>query len=281
MDKNLRGYVIELVGTFALVYLSAAVICSDWIAQLYGRELLRPGLIGIALVAGLTYAAALAMTLPYSQGCLNPAITLMLWVYKKLDGPKTAALIFAQLLGAVLAGGLLRLAFTPFVLGQAHFGTPHLNLQMFGGRPPDSLILLKGVAAELAMTFILTFILYATVIDPRVPRFLGHWGRRLIGLWVGLVLFAITLAGFQFTGAAVNPARWFGTVIWEKTIAELQNTGPLNDHMVFWFGPIAGALLAGFVYNVFILPAEEEEPAVPAAGRKVSSASATLFKSKK
>jgi aquaporin TIP len=280
MDKNLRGYVVELIGTFAVVYLSAAAVCSGQIASLYGYEHMSPGLVGMALAYGLAYAVALAATLPYSQGYLNPAITLMLWVFKKLDGPKTTALIFVQLLGAAVAGGLIRLAFTPFVLGQARFGTPHLNLKMFEGKL-DAMVLLKGVALELGMTFVLTFIIYATIMDPRVPKFLGDWGRKLIGFWVGLALVAITIAGFPFTGAAVNPARWFGTVIWERTISELGNIGPFSDHMVFWFGPIAGALLAGFVYNVLILPADEEQTVAESAGRKMASPAATLFKAKK
>ena len=285
MDKNLRGYLAELVGTFAVVLLAAGAVCTDQTALLTGGGSPRPGLVGIALAYGLAYGVALAAVLPLSGGYLNPAITLMLWVFKRLDGVKTMALVFVQLLGAALAGGLIRLVYTPLVLTDARMGTPHLNLQGFGLYPdlrglpsPTAGTLLKGVALETGFTFILGFVLFATIVDPRVPRMLGAWGRRLTGLWMGLLVVAITLVGFGMTGAAVNPARWFGTVIWEPTVPLV---APYADHMVYWFGPVAGALLAGVFYTTLILPAEAEHVAAPVAAPGTKAAAATLFRSKK
>ena len=40
----------------------------------------------LALAAGLIYAGALAVVLPVSKGYLNPALTIMLWVFKKMAG---------------------------------------------------------------------------------------------------------------------------------------------------------------------------------------------------
>ncbi len=130
MDKNLRPYLVELLGSFSFVFLSTAAVCGDWAARMSGQP--GPGLIGIALVNGLAYAVALAITLPISGGYLNPAITLMLWVLKRLDGVQTTGLIFVQLLGASVAGGLIRLIFSEEVLTGARLGAPHLNLEAFG-----------------------------------------------------------------------------------------------------------------------------------------------------
>jgi glycerol uptake facilitator-like aquaporin len=285
MNKNLRAYLAELIGTFAVVFLAAGTVCVNQVAILTGNDAVRPGLVGIALAYGLAYAAALAAVLPHSTGYLNPAVTLMFWVFKRLDGFKTAALIFVQVLGAAIAGGLLRLVFTTEVLTAASLGTPHVNLQMFDAAGPTPAVLLKGAVVECALTFILTFIIFATVIDPRAPRFLGGWGKRLIALWVGVVVVAITLAAFSYTGAAANPARWFGPVVWEFTVDSLSSgqIKPFRDHLVYWFGPIAGALLAGTVYNALILPADAEHAAAPAAagGKVTAGAGATLFRSKK
>ena len=41
-----------------------------------------------------------------------------------------------------------------------------------------------------------------------------------------LAMVALVLAGFNLTGAAVNPARWFGTVVWEKTVPSLMRSRP-------------------------------------------------------
>jgi glycerol uptake facilitator-like aquaporin len=295
MDKDFRGYFAELLGTFALVFISAGTVCATQVAV--GSNVVTPVdpvvLLMIALAAGFVYAAALAFTLPFSTGYLNPAITLMLWVFKRLDGAKTLGLIFCQFLGAVAAGGILRFVLPDEYLARARLGTPHLNLQGFGvypnlqgvfdGGEPSRGILIRGVAIELVLTFILTLVVFGTIMDPRVHRLLGLTGRRLIGLWVGLVLVAITLMAFPLTGAAVNPARWFGTVIWEQWVPALQAQRPFADHVVYWFGPIAGALLAGVAYSAVILPADVEHVAsTPATTTKATTgAGATLFRSKK
>src|SRR5262249_12907558 len=132
MEKNLRGYLVELIGTFAVVFLAAGAVCVNQAAILTGNDGIKPGLVGIALAYGLADAVSLAVVLPYSSGYLNPAITLMLWVFKRLDGGKAAALIFVQLLGAAIAGGVLRFVGTQAILTAAHLGTPHLNVQAFG-----------------------------------------------------------------------------------------------------------------------------------------------------
>ena len=59
----------------------------------------------IALASGLAYAVGLVLTIPYEGGYMNPAITLALWVYKRLDGMKTTMLIAVQFLGGWLQAG--------------------------------------------------------------------------------------------------------------------------------------------------------------------------------
>jgi glycerol uptake facilitator-like aquaporin len=286
MEKELRGYLAELIGTFAVVFLGAGAVCVNQAAIQTDKAQLAPGLIGIALAYGLAYAVALAVTLPHSSyGYLNPAVPLMFWVFKRLDGVKTTGLIFVQLLGAAIAGGMLQLIYTPEVLANARMGSPHLNVAAFGAAGLPMSVLLKGVALELGLTFILGMVIFGTSADPRVTRILGAWGKRLIGLWVGLILVVITLAAFPMTGAAVNPARWFGTVIWEMALDSLRARKPFGDHMVYWFGPIAGSLVAGVVYTMLIMPQESESTTSsgsPVGGSKVAAgAGAALFRSKK
>jgi MIP family channel proteins len=278
MDKNLRPYLAELIGTFALVFLGAGTVLVSRMAVLPGQP--QPYVVGIALAEGFILAVMLSATVNISGGYLNPAITLMLWVYKRMDGVKASWLIGAQLLGAVLAGMCLRPLFSDNVMMDARLGTPHLNLEAFGlatGSNPGFPVLLTGIGIETALTFVLTFAIFGTMIDPRGPR--------LAGLGVGLALSADILMGYALTGAAANPARWFGTVIWEQTVPVLTAPSPFKtgEHTVYWIGPIVGALLAGGIYTMLIMPPEEEEKSTaPSASVGVpAGAGSTLFRAKK
>jgi MIP family channel proteins len=275
-DKNLRAYLAELFGTFALVFISAGAVWANFLNPN------RIGVVGVALAAGLVYAAALAVTLPISGGFLNPAVTIMLWVFRRFDGQKTALLLFVQVLGAALAGLVLRALFgSPEDVARAsHLGAPHLIPDVVGTTPIGSR--LKGIGVELVLTFVLTFAIFGTFLDPRGSRIFSNWAGRLAPLWIGLVLLAGTLVGYGVTGAAMNPARWFGPAVFFLTL----DSNALSDHVVYWVGPIAGALLAGWAYTALILPEEEEtRPAAQATTAKVGAApaavSSTLFRARK
>ncbi|MBI1914959.1 MAG: aquaporin [Planctomycetes bacterium] len=245
MDKVLRAYLAELVGTFLLVFLCAATAC---VAQMgVGPPL---GLVGIALAQGCVLAALLSATTLVSEGCLNPAVTLTLWVTKRFDGWRTLAMLAVQLIGAVAAGGAVCAVFTQQVLSEAYAGTPHLRAlrDAIGdqGRGMSVGDLLAGVGLESAFTFLLTLAIFATIFDPRRPR--------LGGTVAGLALTAGVLIGWNLTGAALNPARWLGPALWQRTVPTLQAQPVFADHPVYWMGPIVGALLAGIVYAGVIHP---------------------------
>jgi aquaporin Z len=284
-EKNLRAYFVEMVGTFALVFVSAGAV----MVNLMGG--LQPASVSIALAAGLVYATALAFTVPISGGYLNPAVVVTLWVFKRMDGFRATGLVFGQVLGAFLAGLLLRVVF-PYredVFTATHLGTPHLNLEAFDpmhiGTSVNLITIVKGIGIEMALTFILVMVLYATALDPRGPRRLGAWAGKLPALWLGLALAAVTIVGYPLTGAAVNPARWVGTALAELTVESLR-TQAFVDHAVYWIGPIAGALLAGWIYTAFVLE-EQESPSVahtkPGAGSAAAAAAvgSTLYRAKK
>jgi len=280
MNRSLaRAYLLELLGTFGLVYFAAGAVCVSHLtagAQ-PGQQL---GLVGIALAQGLLYGVALAATFHVSGGGLNPAITVMLWVFNRLDSARASWLIGAQLVGAVLAGLCLRYTFDEALLHEARAGTPHLNLAAYGGEL-NRATLAAGTAVELVLTFFLTFAIFGAIVDrgrwrPGGPRpappadgqsaTLRTLDGRLAGLLGGLALCACALVGYALTGAALNPARWAGTVFWEMSLGEPPSgsPGPLADTFVYVAGPTAGALLAGLVYFRVAVPAAEEQ-AAPAA----------------
>lgn len=283
-EKNLRACMAEMMGTFAFVFLSAG---SQFVASLGGWQPegagWQPGLAWVALASGLMYAAALAATVPVSGGYLNPAVTITLWVFKRLDGLQAFLFVLVQVLGAGIAGGILWLVLPADEPARmvSHLGAPHLNLDYLGAGGGSTLgIALKAIALELILTFLLVLIIFATQFDPRAPRWSGNWANRLACLWIGFALIACTLFGFPFTGAALNPARWLGPALWDLT----QHADAFQYHAPYWIGPITGGLLAGWLYTALVLPPEvETRPAVAAApsATRPAATSSTLFRAKK
>jgi len=248
MDNHLRPSLAELVGTFALVFVGAGTICSVQLAAGVGQT--GPAAIGlmVALSQGLLYAALLTATVPIAGGYLNPAVTLTLWVFRRLEGSRAVWLIGAQLGGGILAALALHFLFAQDVLYPQTGGqgiTPHLNREAFASPAGFTTIqlLLTGIGIEVVLTFILTFAIFGTMLDPRAPR--------LGGAGVGLALVAVVVMGYPLTGAALNPARWLGAALCEMTAGP----GAFRDHTVYWIGPVFGALLAGGVYEFLLLSA--------------------------
>src|SRR5438874_11589901 len=125
MNPNLRAAVAELVGTFAVVLLTSGAVIADGIPALSGHA--GFGKLGIALAAGAAYAAALAFTVRLSGGFLNPAITVTLWVFQRIENVKAIHLLVAQFLGAAFAGLALRGLFliNENALLDTRMGVPH------------------------------------------------------------------------------------------------------------------------------------------------------------
>jgi glycerol uptake facilitator-like aquaporin len=254
MIQSARAYLAEFAGTFAWVFLSAAVVLAEAAATVLGSP--RPGLVGIALVVGLAYAGLLAVTVPLSGGFLNPAVTLALWVFHRLDSGRAVALAAVQFAGAAVAGLAVRalVNLREDALIAARLGTPHVNLDAFGTTRVGPAVLLQGMGIEAVLAFALVLAILATYFDPRSLQLLGGFARRWANVAVGLLLVAETLTAFSLTGAATNPARWLGTVIWEPTLPVLEARRPFADHAVYWVGPTMGALLAAILYHFIILP---------------------------
>jgi MIP family channel proteins len=245
MDSRTRLYVTELLCTFALVFVGAGTVCAYYLPNDP-----RPEVSGVALAEGFALAVLLTVSFHVSGGCLNPAVTLMFWVFKRLDFARTLGLIIVQLLGAAAAGLLLRFTFSIEVLQAAHLGTPYVKSLLTATNTLGLPGLVSGIGVELFLTFLVTLAIFATLIDPRGPR--------LGGVLVGLAQVAVILLGFHLTGGAANPARWFGPAVWQLTVPDLQSKAPLADHAVYWIGPILGALAGGLFYSTFILPPQKK-----------------------
>jgi aquaporin TIP len=196
------------------------------------------------------------------------------WVFRRVETKRFCWLVGGQFTGSFLAGLALRIMFSTAVLNEAQFGAPHLNVPAFGGvaGQPTPSILLSGIGIEFLLTFILTFVIYATLLDSRAPQ-LGI-------LAAGLTLTGLTLMAYPLTGAAVNPARWFGPWLWELT---LRPDAVVRDHVVYWVGPTFGALAAGLLYEYVFWTTEEPQRPSKDSGTGTEAAApvtATLYRKK-
>jgi glycerol uptake facilitator-like aquaporin len=241
MDDKLRSYLAELAGTFVLVLFTAGAVCASYLPT----ERRTDDVGAIAMASGFTLAVVLTGTYHVSAGYLNPALTIMLWVFKRLEGKQTLLLIAMQLAGAALAGLTLRFLFKDEVLYAAHMGAPHLTDALLTDGPVTFGGLLTGFAVEMTLTALLTWAVFATLLDPRGPR--------LGGVGVGLAQAANVAVAYRLTGGSANPATWFGSAIWQTTLSGSTTILP-RDHAVYWAGPVVGALLGAYLYSALILP---------------------------
>ena len=91
---------------------------------------------------------------------------------------------------------------------------------------------------EAILTFFLVFAVMAVAVDSR-----GVF-KMIAGLPIGFVVFVDILMGGPVTGAAMNPARWFGPAL---------VSGNWADGWVYIVGPIVGGAIAAIVYEIVIL----------------------------
>jgi len=109
----------ESLGTFLFVFVGAG---SAVATQYLGVSDPGSALLVAAFANGLGLAIGISITMGVSGGVLNPAVTLGLYVGKKLRGRDVVPYIIAQLVGATVAGAVL-MAATPASAGAAaHWG---------------------------------------------------------------------------------------------------------------------------------------------------------------
>jgi len=232
----LKLAVVEFLGPFALVFVGVGAVI-----QTQGQNL-----VAIALAHGLAIGVLFAAVGHISGGAFNPAVTLGLLVARRIDGVRAAVYVVAQLLGGLVAAGLLTLVYPDLgVFGRNTFAV-NLGVPGIG----DAFTTGNAVAAEIVLTFLLMIVFFGVAIDHRT-------GRAISGLVIGLAYTVAILAGGAVSGAFLNPARAFGPAVVQ---------GEFADHWVWWVGPAIGAAVAALLYNELLLA---DEPAATEARPRV------------
>jgi len=223
MQKDYQKYLAELIGTFALVFVGAGAVVVNAIT---GGDL---GLLGIALAHGFTLMAMIFVFGNISGTHINPAVTVAMVVARKMKVKEGVFYIFSQLVGAIIAGFALFIIF-PKAPASIALGTTMLN-EVFG------ITFSVGILIEIILTFFLVLTIFALVFDKRNST-------PFAGFAIGMVLAFSIMIGGPLTGAALNPARAFGPAIVSQFF---------SNHLVYWIGPIVGAIMAALFYKNYFL----------------------------
>ena len=222
----MKVYAAEMFGTFWLVLggCGSAVLA----AAFPGVGI---GLTGVSLAFGLT-VVTMAYAIGHVSGChLNPAVSIGLWAGGRFEAKKLLPYIVAQVLGAVIAGGVLYL----IASGKAGFDvSAGFASNGYDDHSPGKYTMFAALLTEVVMTAMFLIIIMGST-DKRAPA-----GFAPLAIGLGLTL--IHLISIPVTNTSLNPARSTGVAVYVGGWAVAQL-------WAFWIAPIVGAVLGATIYR--------------------------------
>ena len=245
MKAQWQKYLAELLGTFALVWVGSAAIISLLKANFDAGILITvPFPFGLALLAGL-YAFA-----EMSGGHFNPAVSLALFLDRRLSVLDLVAYWLFQFVGAIAASAVLVLTFDKAAVKST------ATVPGFGKGP--------AVVYEIILTALFVLVILQVTKS-------GKFGTSAL-VAIPLTLVAIHVAAIPISGASVNPARSLGPAL----------IGDRWDSFwIYLLGPTAGAILGWLIHTIVVegdtdikgeiaVAAAEVESEIHGAGMAVS-----------
>ena len=222
----MKAYAAEFVGTFWLVLggCGSAVLAAAF-------PEVGIGLLGVSLAFGLT-VLTMAYAIGHISGChLNPAVSVGLWAGGRFEANKLAPYIVAQVLGGIVAGGILYV----IASGQAGFDvSAGFASNGYGEHSPGGYSMVAALVTEVVMTMMFVVVILGAT-DKRAPA-------GFAPLAIGLCLTLIHLISIPVTNTSVNPARSTGVAVYVGDWA-------VSQLWLFWVAPIVGALIGAVVYK--------------------------------
>lgn len=195
----MKKYATEFIGTFFLVLT---------IGMSGGAN---PLAIGSALMV-MIYAGG-----HISGAHYNPAVTLAVFIRKRIPASDALMYMIAQIAGAIVAA---------------------LVVRMFMHTPDEAsqgLDKTKALVAELIGTFALAYVVL------NVATAKANEGNSYFGLAIGFTVFAMAICFGQFSGGAFNPAVAVGAIVMKAFEA--------GNIWIYLLGCFGGAAVAGIVFN--------------------------------
>ena len=222
--EKLGKYKAEALGTMVLVLFGCGA------AVFAGQSL---GVLGIAFAFGLVIVAMAYVIGPISGCHINPAVSLGMFINKRISGKELCLYVISQIIGAI-GGAALLYAF----LRLGSYETTAMGQNFFG-----SFSWYGAFIVEVVLTFV-----FVTVI-------MGVTGKQgnpaNAGIVIGFALVLVHILGISLTGTSVNPARSLGPALFVGGEA-------LNQVWVFLLAPLVGATLAAITSRAFFKTEEDK-----------------------
>jgi len=222
----MKAYLAETIGTFWLVLggCGSAVLAAAF-------PEVGIGLLGVSLAFGLT-VVTMAYAIGPISGChLNPAISVGLWAGGRFPAGQVLPYIAAQVIGGIIAGGVLYLIAT----GKAGFDvSAGFASNGYGEHSPGGYSMMAALITEVVMTAMFLFVIMGATNKDAHPM--------MAGLAIGLTLTLIHLISIPVTNTSVNPARSTGVAVYVGGWAVMQL-------WLFWVAPIIGGVIGALMYK--------------------------------
>lgn len=233
---NIKALIAEFFGTFALLFAGVGAMAANQLGA-------GTGSLGVALAHGLAIAAMVGAFGHISGAHFNPAVSLGMFVGKRISLVSMIGYWVAQVLGALAGVWMLQQTMDMNALKYVHMGIPAVG----DTTSQVSAVLMEGVA-----TFFFVLVMFGAGLHSRNPK-------PGAALTIGLTMTLGWLFASQTTGAALNPARFLGSAFFYQP-PEGQPAS-MAELPVYLVGPLIGGLIAGFLYGGFLQKDEEAAPA--------------------
>ncbi|MDE6309768.1 MAG: MIP family channel protein [Muribaculaceae bacterium] len=214
----MKKYLAEMFGTLVLVLMGCGVAVSLNCGVDAGS------VVGTAFAFGLA-VVAMAYAIGGISGChINPAITLGVWISRRMSGRDAIMYMIFQVIGAIFGAALLYwLVDSHTELNGMGANTCQKGVSMWG-----------GLLSEIIFTFVFVLVVLGTTDEKK-------GAGKFAGLAIGLSLVLVHLVCIAYTGTSVNPARSIGPALFARGAA-------LEQLWIFIVGPFVGALLSAGVW---------------------------------
>ena len=226
IPQQVRTLLAEAIGTFMLVFGGTLTVAA---VGMTSGGFSVPHLV-IALAFGLSLLAGLFTFGDISGGHFNPAVSLAMWLSKRLSLTDMIGYWVAQFIGGIGASVFL------------YWITNRLVVKGGVNQPGAG----TSVGTALLVEALLTAFFILVILKASQS---GHVG--LIAIALTLVL--IHLAGIPFSGASVNPARTFGPAL---------VGGQWHAIWIYFAGPAIGAVVAWLVSTLVLEGKMPKAPSV-------------------
>ena len=216
----MKKYLAEMVGTMVLVLMGCGVAVS--LGCNIGDT---ASVVGTAFAFGLS-VVAMAYAIGGISGChINPAITLGVWLSKRMSGKDAAMYMLFQVIGAFIGSAILWVltSNSPEVAGTG------------ANTVQSGVSVCAGLIAEIVFTFVFVLVVLGTTDSEK-------GAGNLAGLAIGFTLVLVHLVCIRYTGTSVNPARSIAPAVFEGGDA-------LCQLWIFIVGPFVGAALSALVWK--------------------------------